>query len=329
MWLIIFVVVIIMILIAISGTSNTTDSDIKRITEFVFGPCDIKPYKKYSKEELKKLLGLYDKDIYLDKFSSGIMHRGEIYYYENKIEDYNLKDNIHTCKITGSSDYSISLKLNNDDVEEMSCTCPHYIRGNNCKHIFALLYSLKCSENKKKIIKNIEMQIVPTSTLMVKYFDEYCKRNINKFPIDLVKNAVGSFDNAITEINNCVEELKGKNTEDTALNILKTIYDAVYEIRENIITIMKNQKGNANRNVARNVYSNNSNSTPSLLTTLLIMDELNKKDNLPINKSPFSEKEMDYYGLDDFEKDLVRKGEYAPWDFEHEDTVEGDYYHYD
>ena len=44
------------------------------------------------------------------------------------------------------------------------------------------------------------------------------------------------------------------------------------------------------------------------------------------------EKEMDAYGLDDEEKELVRKGEYDPWDFEYpsdhedEDMDDDDYY---
>lgn len=45
------------------------------------------------------------------------------------------------------------------------------------------------------------------------------------------------------------------------------------------------------------------------------------------------EDEMDNYGLTEEEKDLVRSGEYEPWDFEypedHENLEEDDYYHDD
>ena len=241
----------------------------------------------------------------------------------------NLKNGNHTCKIKGTHDYSISLELNEKgELKNQSCTCQGYVGGYNCKHIFSLLYKLKCAENKQKIIKNIETQIVPTSMLMVKYFEEYCKNNLEYLNKDMVKNAVTLFDNAIIEINKAVEKLEIKCTEDTALNILKSIYDAVYEIRESIISVLKKQKEMISKiNVQR--VRNNSNDYSSLVTTMLIMDSLNKDNEKNINKSPYSEKEMDYYGLDDFEKALVRNGQYAPWDFEHEDTVEGDYYHYD
>ncbi len=41
------------------------------------------------------------------------------------------------------------------------------------------------------------------------------------------------------------------------------------------------------------------------------------------------EEEMDYYGLDEDEKELVRSGEYEPWDFDYpgdSDLDEEDYY---
>lgn len=38
------------------------------------------------------------------------------------------------------------------------------------------------------------------------------------------------------------------------------------------------------------------------------------------------EREMDAYGLEEHEKELVRKGEYDPWDFEEEEMDEDSYY---
>lgn len=44
----------------------------------------------------------------------------------------------------------------------------------------------------------------------------------------------------------------------------------------------------------------------------------NKKDN-----------KLDSYGLEKWQKKLVEKGEYKPWDFEEEDTDEDSYFHED
>ncbi len=46
-----------------------------------------------------------------------------------------------------------------------------------------------------------------------------------------------------------------------------------------------------------------------------------KDDNL--------EKEMDNYCLDEYQKNLVRKGEYDPWNFDDDDNLEEDDYHFD
>ena len=102
----------------------------------------------------------------------------------------------------------------------------------------------------------------------------------------------------------------------------------INEVCDNDINLLHKKHQERIKNINMQQAYNRKQNTESLLTTMFILDSLNKEKQ-PINKSHFSEREMDYYGLDDFEKDLVRKGEYAPWDFEHEDTVEGDYYHYD
>lgn len=52
----------------------------------------------------------------------------------------------------------------------------------------------------------------------------------------------------------------------------------------------------------------------------LLDDEPKKEKNI----SGVSEDELDLFGLDDEEKELVRKGENDPWDFD-EDASEEDY----
>lgn len=38
---------------------------------------------------------------------------------------------------------------------------------------------------------------------------------------------------------------------------------------------------------------------------------------------------LDYYDLEPWEKELVKKGEYDPWSFDYEDFEEDDYYYED
>ena len=62
-----------------------------------------------------------------------------------------------------------------------------------------------------------------------------------------------------------------------------------------------------------------------LLDFLLGLSEDPKKKK----KKNSLEDEMDAYGLNDDEKELVRKGEQDVWDFEEEDLEDGDYYNED
>ena len=59
----------------------------------------------------------------------------------------------------------------------------------------------------------------------------------------------------------------------------------------------------------------------SLLQTI---EEESKK-----SKSEYSDKELDEYGLEDWQKDLVKKGDFNPWNFEEENLEEDDYYYDD
>lgn len=53
-------------------------------------------------------------------------------------------------------------------------------------------------------------------------------------------------------------------------------------------------------------------------------EQLKEKD-----RSDALEEEMDMYGLDEDEKELVRKGEYDPWDFDPDNLFEEDDYYKD
>ena len=51
-----------------------------------------------------------------------------------------------------------------------------------------------------------------------------------------------------------------------------------------------------------------------------------EKKSIFSNKSKYTDKELDAYGLEDWQKKEVKKGNYDPWNFEEEDLDEDDYY---
>ena len=54
---------------------------------------------------------------------------------------------------------------------------------------------------------------------------------------------------------------------------------------------------------------------------------LNEKDSE--NESSYTEEELDSYGLEEWQKDEVKKGKADPWNFEEEDLEDDDFYNED
>ena len=47
------------------------------------------------------------------------------------------------------------------------------------------------------------------------------------------------------------------------------------------------------------------------------------------NNSEYKDEELDNYGLEDWQKEEVKKGNYDPWNFEEEELEDDDYYNED
>lgn len=77
--------------------------------------------------------------------------------------------------------------------------------------------------------------------------------------------------------------------------------------------------------------TNNKEEKLSLSDVIIGSTILNSLDSKPknIQKGDYSEKELDDYCLEDWQKDLVRNGEYDPWNFNEEEPEEDDFYHED
>jgi uncharacterized CHY-type Zn-finger protein len=100
---------------------------------------------------MKKDISIFD-----NYFEPQIMERGIGYCYNDLVKDINKKEHSYTCKIEGTRVYNVSLKLNDneDKIIEANCNCPYSIdREKYCKHIYALLYSLKGEKLDTKPIK--------------------------------------------------------------------------------------------------------------------------------------------------------------------------------
>lgn len=282
----------------------------------------------------KQKLGVFNKNIYDDFFSIQIRNRGELYYYDDRIKNYKENENMYVCLVSGTEDYKVSITLDEDDMlVSSSCTCPYYTEKNkNCKHIYALLYKVKCSENKDKILSEIECQIRGIRT-MLKNAKDYLERNKFHFSdasINIFNKYSEQYGKQLVSIENSITEIK---LEDSLLNKLETLLNISVELKQKISkTLSRESTRSKNVQIDNNYSDINTGDISDTITEMgiasMINDHINNQKEGYYNEK--LEKEMDNYGLEEWQRDLVRKGEYDPWNFEEDgDLTEDDYYYED
>ncbi len=60
-----------------------------------------------------------------------------------------------------------------------------------------------------------------------------------------------------------------------------------------------------------------------------LLSFMNEDEDEDENVSPYTDDELDDYGLSEYEKEEVKKGYQEPWDFDEEDLEDDDYYNED
>lgn len=73
-------------------------------------------------------------------FKSRILNRGYNYYMEGTVMEYHEDGDLITASVYGNACYDVAIRFNHKDVDDMECTCPYADRGENCKHMAAVLY---------------------------------------------------------------------------------------------------------------------------------------------------------------------------------------------
>lgn len=133
-------------------------------------------------------MGTYD-NMFFDK----IMERGTEIYLSDKIIDFKHKDNKYSCKIKGNDiyDVEVSFHSNNDEIDNISCTCPFVQDGNHCKHMYALLLKIKCNYNLENITSDINNESKQVKTNL-KRFNKEMDASL-KYKNDILVNELDSF----------------------------------------------------------------------------------------------------------------------------------------
>lgn len=78
-------------------------------------------------------------------FQEHILDRGFDYYQRDLLQQVTLTKNQAEAEVYGSSKYHVKMTYQPKDqkITELSCDCPHFLSGNYCKHLAALLFYLE------------------------------------------------------------------------------------------------------------------------------------------------------------------------------------------
>lgn len=89
------------------------------------------------------ILAKLDLGDWQELFSDRIYERGLAYYEDEAVHDIERTKNKITAAVDGSDTYTVTLHVKDDAVYNMTCTCPYAAKGENCKHMAAVLLALE------------------------------------------------------------------------------------------------------------------------------------------------------------------------------------------
>lgn len=103
-------------------------------------------------ENIKNYMNFF-KTKYDNLFEQKIIFRGMGYYINGKVIKFKNDNDIYEAIVEGSSNYNVKIKIKNDKLDEVYCSCLYHKDNIYCKHIYAVLMYIKMKEEKKDLIK--------------------------------------------------------------------------------------------------------------------------------------------------------------------------------
>ena len=273
-------------------------------------------------EKLLKKTKIFDKSIYDNIFNKSIMQKGELYSDSGKVKDIINNKFWYKATILGKKNYNTTLCFNDDNsIKDMSCTCTYFKKYKKCKHVYALIYNVKCKNNKMIIAKNIN-RVTSKVIRYVKKIDKVLSKS--KYDMNVINSYISNLEK-YREFYGDFDLCNNKAiSEDSLIKYYK--YDCI--VLENTkkayyTLIIDGNKLDTISGIFKELES-------SFNTMSMIDKEFNLSSNSNDNKCSYTDKELrNVYDLNDNEIKLVKSGEYDPWNFEEEDLSEFDYYYDD
>lgn len=81
-----------------------------------------------------------------DDFAPHILARGVKYFEEGRVGRLQRSGTIYNAAVMGTVNYEVRIALKEKQIESLFCSCPYAQKGENCKHMAAVLLALEAED---------------------------------------------------------------------------------------------------------------------------------------------------------------------------------------
>lgn len=195
------------------------------------------------KNEIMKQYKITDFEKYNENFDIEIIIRGDNLYKEDKISNLKVIDNKYSCKIQGTEKYNLSIEFDQDNnIKNMKCSCPYFEKGNNCKHLYALLIEAKLKDNYPILIKLRNDKFLEFKNNFNSY-KRYFYKNTNKYTssdIDKIAHFIDYYENARIPRYNVLTSRE--STQNGYFNVICELESELNEMKTNFLKLKSNEQ---------------------------------------------------------------------------------------
>ncbi len=297
-----------------------------------------------AKEKEDFLFGKYFYQTEYDSlFLGATKSRGSSYYFQGRVVHFKQNGDVYEAEVVGTKTYQVMVKIKDHILIEKSCTCPYHQDTNPyCKHIYALLFSIKIKQLYPQFLEAIESEKekIQNGLYEMKNLRKKNKTFLAPYQLDWYQKRVKKYEEVL-------KEKKLEEVEEYQLPFYgRTLWEMAYSIENDIFTLK-------NDIVEGKKYREERAKEESHITTYHFSDGFDIPDQMLEPPTPPKKEKSGFwrellFGVllgassnskkekeknDDFlmpwEKEEVKKGNYDSWNFEEEDLEEDDYYYED
>ena len=92
-------------------------------------------------------------------FRPWILERGQAYFECGQVTELEDDGDLVRAEVSGSQVYHVAIRRSGKQVVSMTCDCPYADKGENCKHMAAVLFALKGQTTQHRSECRLEWQV--------------------------------------------------------------------------------------------------------------------------------------------------------------------------